>query len=448
MKNVIGIRREDLNKKGEKRVALVPEAVAHFCSKDFRFLVQPGIHPETQENKRAFSDSQYMSENVSIQENLDEADLIFGLKEIQIDAIIPEKAYLFFSHTHKGQIKNRPMLKKLVDQKATLIDYELITDDSNRRLITAFTYYAGYAGMTDSLWALGKKWHDEGILNPFSKIPQSIEKEDLDEIKSILSEVADDIRNYGTPESEPPVVVTILGNGKTSAGSQEMLDLLPFQEITLDQLPSIYETGNRRQVYKLVLTIPEMYRLIDPLSYPDLAGPDFSKMYLQHPERFESNLENVFPYSTIIMNCIIWSPSFPRLITRKDAAIWFEHSKTLQVIGDITCDPEGAIEFSKETWIDDPIFTYFPQDNSSKMGIHSDGISVMAVTNLPCEFSADASIQFCSDLGDVLEGLLSANFQSDLAINAGLPKAIERAVILWKGDFTPKFKYMESYLPK
>jgi alpha-aminoadipic semialdehyde synthase len=120
-----------------------------------------------------------------ISEDLSPADVIFGLKEIHITRILPVKAYLIFSHTYKGQIKNREMLTKFYNLKSTLIDYELITNKNNNRLITAFTYNAGYAGMVDTLWAIGKRWRMDGTPNVFEKIPQAIE-EYLGEIKKIL----------------------------------------------------------------------------------------------------------------------------------------------------------------------------------------------------------------------------------------------------------------------
>ena len=83
MRNIIGIRREDLNKKGEQRVAIVPEIAEEMAEKGFQFMVQPAIHPETQERKRAFEDEEYQKGGASISEKLDDCKLIFGLKEIE-----------------------------------------------------------------------------------------------------------------------------------------------------------------------------------------------------------------------------------------------------------------------------------------------------------------------------------------------------------------------------
>ncbi len=82
--------------------------------------MQSGVHPATGEEKRAFKDSDYRKASAKISEDLSSSDVIFGLKELFHTRILPEKAYYFFSHTHKGQIKNRPMLKKLIESQGHL----------------------------------------------------------------------------------------------------------------------------------------------------------------------------------------------------------------------------------------------------------------------------------------------------------------------------------------
>ncbi len=133
MKNIIGVLREGLSKKGEKRVAVTPEYAKQIVEWGYKLIVQPAAHPETGENKRAFNDEDYNNAGAEISEDLSPADVIFGLKEIDVDRIFPNKTYLFFSHTHKGQKKNRTMLKTLVENNSTVIDYELIRNDKNVR---------------------------------------------------------------------------------------------------------------------------------------------------------------------------------------------------------------------------------------------------------------------------------------------------------------------------
>ncbi len=448
MRNFIGIRREDADKKGEKRVAIVPELVEEMAEKGFQFWVQPAKHPKNGETKRAFLDTEYAYAGASIDEDLQDCRVIFGLKEIGIDHILSQKTYLFFSHTHKGQIKNRPMLKKLVQQKASLIDYELIQHKEGGRILTSFTYFAGYAGMIDSLWTLGKRLEGEGHNTVFSNIPQAVEKGDLQEIRNLFHEIGMKIRENGTPTELPPVITCFLGNGKTSSGAQEIYDILPVREIKLHELQETYEEGDRKYIYKLVLDIPEMYRfkMDSPYHEKKMVRTDLINLYLKEPYHFESNLDQVFPYSMMMMNCIIWAPEFPRLLSREDTARWHKEHKTLRVIGDITCDPEGAIQFSKETWIDRPVFIYDPQTRNEKFGFEGEGIAVMAVTNLPCEFPADASSRFSKELSPYLPAILLADYDSNSPEEAGLPSEIVGATILWKGKFTPTYKYMSLFI--
>lgn len=445
---VLALRREDLDKRGEQRAALTPTQAAALVQQGHQILVQPALHPETGERKRAFEDTAYEAVGATLSEDISAAQVIFGLKEVALDQLLPHKTYLFFSHTHKGQVKNRPALQLMHQRGITLIDYELITDPEGRRRLTAFTYFAGYAGMIDTLWTLGQRLRQRGIGHPIAEVPQSIETGDLDRVKAILSQVAERIRQEGTPAELPPLITTFLGNGKTSSGAQEIYHLLPVQSITLDELPAVYAHGDRHRVYQLVLEVPDMFRVKadSPLARQQLGPREHYQHYLSQPTHFESNLDQVFPYTTLLMNCIIWSLEFPRLLTREQAAQWYAQQQTLEVIGDITCDPEGAIQFSEETWIDEPVFVYHPGTRQSKPGFEGEGIAVMAVTNLPCEFSADASERFAQELASLLPFLAEADYQAESPEAAGLPAELRDACILWRGTFTAKYGYMREYL--
>ena len=100
MSNTIGIRREDLDKKGERRVAITPQLAVRIRLAKHTLLIQPARHPETGEVKRAIPDEEYAAVGAEITEDISGARLILGLKEVDIDHILPEKAYLIFSHTH------------------------------------------------------------------------------------------------------------------------------------------------------------------------------------------------------------------------------------------------------------------------------------------------------------------------------------------------------------
>ena len=450
MNNTIGILREAINKKGEKRVAVTPKFAAEIVKHGYKLIVQPAINPSTGEIKRAFHDDEYLKAGAEINEDLSKTNVIFGLKEIPVKRILPEKVYLLFSHTFKGQLKNREMLKTFIDLRTTLIDYELIRDEHGHRLITAFTFNAGYAGMVDTLWSFGQRLKMKGVPNPFENIPQAVEGEDLQSIEDIISDAGKQISKYGTPSDIPPLITCFLGKGKTSFGAQKIYDLLPVEEITMDRLKEVYFNGSRKKVYKLVLTINEMYRLkagegIDPEVYQRLNKKERRQHYLIYPEFYESNLDTILPYISILMNCILWEPKYPRALPKALMKELFKKNRNIIAIGDITCDPNGSVEFSKETWIDDPVYIYNPLSETVKMGFDGEGVAVMSVTNLPCEFSTDASRQFSKDLSPFLYSIISADYNNSLE-KSGLPDEIKRAVIIWKGNFTDDYFYMKNYI--
>jgi alanine dehydrogenase len=450
MKNVIAIRREDLSKKGEQRVAVTPNYMRLITEAGHTVLVQPGMHPVTHEVKRAHRDTLYTQVGAQIQEDISAADVIVGLKEIGLEYIYPDKVYYCFSHTHKGQLKNRKMLQAFVDNRTTLIDYELVTNGYGERTVTAFTYFAGYAGMIDTLWTMGQRLHGMGKEHPFYAIPQAIRHDDLDEFKRLLAEVGENIEKEGTPTDQPPLICVFLGKGKTSKGAQEILDILPTKRIRPDAIAETFAHGSRHLVYVCVMEIADMFKpmpsldmdlthwaQIDPLERRDI--------YLSNPNHFESTLADYLPYASIVMNCVIWAPKYPRTITKAIMQqAWHAHHQPI-VIGDISCDPNGSVEFSMDTWIDNPVFIYHPDHETANLGMTGEGVAVMAVTNLPCEFSKDSSEQFSKDLAHVIPSIATADYQGTLA-ESDLDDELKRAVIMWQGEFTPAYAYMKEYL--
>ncbi len=172
----IGIRREDKNI-WEKRVPLVPSDVAELIQNyGFRVLVEPAL------DHRAFPDSEYLKVGAEIAEDLSEADIIVGVKEIPISKFMPGKVYLFFSHVIKGQAYNMPMLKTIMEKNCTLVDYEKIESHDGKRLIF-FGRYAGLAGMVESLSAYGKRVAERRNLRIL--FPVSSNLIDIDRLKTV-----------------------------------------------------------------------------------------------------------------------------------------------------------------------------------------------------------------------------------------------------------------------
>ena len=123
-----------------------------------------------------------------------------------------------------------------------------------------------------------------------------------------------------------------------------------------------------------------------------------------------------------------------------------EGEPPLQVIGDISCDIGGAIEFThKVTTPDVPAFVYDPIDNEFRDGFAWRGVAVMSIDNLPAELPLESSLGFSEALKRFVPELAQADYDSDLD-RCGLPPELLQAVILYRGEFTPAYEYMREFI--
>ncbi|RLI64519.1 MAG: hypothetical protein DRO67_04010, partial [Candidatus Asgardarchaeum californiense] len=387
---------------------------------------------------RAFSDQEYIDSGANVSEDLSEAPVIFAVKEIPISLFQPRKTYVFFAHVIKGQKYNMPMLKKMMELGCNLIDYEKITDEHGRRLVF-FGHYAGLAGMFDTLWAFGKRMEIKGIETPFNEIKEAINYKDLNDIKDHLKMLGERIARDGLPDDICPMVVGFAGYGNVSRGAQEILDLLPVEEITPEQLKTLSENYSNNVIYKVVFKEKDM---VDPIS-PD-ANFDLQEYYSK-PELYKPTFEQYLPYLTILMNCIYWEKRYPRLITKDYVERNYNQMK-LEVIGDISVDVNGAIEFTEKTTDSGcPTFVYNPSNKKITDGYEGEGIVVMAVDNLPCELPRESSEAFSKLLFDFVPPIAKADYSVDFD-SLDLPPEVKRAVILYHGKLAPDYEYISKYL--
>ena len=189
----IGIRKET-QYPSERRAALTPDHVKEITSQGIQVLIEPA------EDQRIFKMDEYIDAGAKSVHDLSECDIIFGVKEIPINDLIPRKPQVFFSHTIKGQNYNMPLLQAILDKNVTLIDYELVKNKEGFRIIF-FGKFAGYAGIIDSLWLLGKRLYLDGISTPFSKVTQATEYETLSDAEDSLKQIGYEIRDNGLPEN-------------------------------------------------------------------------------------------------------------------------------------------------------------------------------------------------------------------------------------------------------
>ena len=429
----IGIRLEDKNK-WEARTPLIPLHVKELTEQhDIDVTVQAST-------TRAYTADEYLNAGTTIAENVSECATVFAIKEIPLEALERGKTYVFFSHTIKGQKDNMPMLQRILDLDCQLIDYEKIVDESGRRLVF-FGDYAGMAGMIDTLWALGQRLMSENATTPFCDINQAYQYANLDQAKAAISKVGQIISQKGLQLSSGPLICGFAGYGNVSRGAQEVFDLLPVQELSPDELTA-YEDFDPHLVYKVVFKEQDMVKPIDP-------GADFKLQdYYDHPERYRSVFETYLPHMTVLVNGIYWTERYPRLVTRANLKALFQDEKTprLRVIGDISCDVNGAIECNvRATSPGNPIYVYDPVSEQAQDGHRGPGVVVLAVDNLPCELPRESSAHFSSTLLPFVPEIANANCGASLD-ESGLSTAIKRAVITWRGQLTPDFQYLARFL--
>ncbi len=431
----IGIRREDKNE-WEARVPLIPSDVKKLVSNGIEVFLQPS-------KIRVFSDQEYIDVGAIISEDLSSCSVILAVKEIPINFIEKGKTYVFFSHTIKGQDYNMPLLQKMIDKKTQLIDYERIINEKGQRLIF-FGKHAGLAGMIDSIWALGKRLEYEGIQTPFSKIRKTFEYRGLENAKKQIAKIADEIIRVGIPKEMRPLVCGFSGYGNVSRGAQEIFDIFPHKEISPHELLSNKDLfdESKHVLYKVIFKESD---LVEPRSTNDKFE---LQDYYDNPGRYKSKFENYLPQLSMLMNCIYWDTQYPRLITLdylKKA--WLKSGKQkLKIIGDISCDIDGAIQCTvKSTEPGNPVYVYNPLGASVNDGVEGAGLVIMAVENLPCELAEEASKSFSKVLVDFIPDIIKADY-NDSFENLKLPSELRKGMILHRGELTSEYKYLEKYL--
>ncbi len=435
MPNRIGVRLECKNE-WERRVALIPADVADLVARGVEIWVES--FP-----RRIFTDAEYEQAGAKPVNDVGPCEIVLGIKEMPKEFFRSGGAYMFFSHTIKGQTYNMEMLARLVEQKCTLLDYEAVTDGDGRRLIF-FGRHAGIAGMIDTLWTLGRRLEAMGHKTPFLNIRPAHRYPDLDEIKTAMSSVGARISKEQLPAELAPMVIGITGYGNVSRGAQEIFDLLPHVDVAPDELVD-FIPANRDLRNRLVKVVYKENDLVQPV---DPSKPFHLQEYYDHPERYRSVFDPQLKILSVLVHCIYWDERYPKLAdTDQLRKLYADHSNPrLIVVGDITCDVDGSLSCTvRDTEPGDPVYVYDPETRNARSGFEGPGLAVMAVGNLPCELPRDASTSFSHALREYIPAMAAADLASHFE-DVRLPDPIRRSVILWNGRFTPQFEYMAKFL--
>ncbi|KAL9643444.1 hypothetical protein ABK040_010059 [Willaertia magna] len=461
----IGIRREDKNV-WERRVPLTPSQCEELIKEHgIKIIIQPST-------SRAFSEEEYKEAGCEINEDLSSAQTILAVKEVPAHLLLPNKTYMFFSHTIKGQWYNMNMLDTILEKKIRLIDYERIvkeveipgteTKTVEERLVR-FGPFAGNAGVIDSLHILGERLLTQyGYSSPFISISYAKNYISLEICKYALNEIGRKINAYGIHKDLFPMTFVMTGKGgSVCQGMKEMITQLQPPEVTHKtvefltsptELRALWEKKERgevtkedcRKIYVLICGPEHMVRHKTRFNEP------FDKFdYYAHPDEYEPIFhETVIPYTRVLLNGMYWNARFPRLITNNQAKQLIDQNRfPLICVGDISCDPLGSVEFLvKTTTISSPVYVNNIKEDKIYDGtVKGEGVAMLAVDHLPAEFPRSSSSLFGSHLfpfiPDIARSFHSMGSPIDTQFKF-LPAEIRKAVVTANGRLTPQYEYI------
>jgi len=430
----IGIRLEDKSK-WERRVPLTPaDAAGVQACFGHRLIVQPSPI-------RVYADREYREAGIEVSDAALDADILIAVKEIPPALYRPGKVYVNFAHVIKGQARNMPLLREYLSRGCTLVDYECIADEHNRRLIF-FSVHAGYAGTIEALRALGLRLQGRGVATPLAEILAPHAYPDLTAAEAHLREVGERLR-AANRAGAAPLTIGVAGYGNVARGVQTVLSWLPTARVAPADLPAAASAPAAAPLLVCEFREQDMVRPRDGRAF---ALQD----YYDHPEGYEGRFAEHLDHLDLLVNTIFWTERYPRLLTADWAAGQFRDGREprLQVVGDISIDIEGSIQISvKATQPDAPCYVVDPVAGEVRDGVDGRGIVVMAVDNLPCELPREASEHFSTVLKDMVGDLGNCDWSADF-LDLDLPPHLKRAVIVHRGELAPRYAYLAEYLDR
>eukprot|EP01098_Paradermamoeba_levis_P010978 TRINITY_DN464_c0_g1_i1.p1 TRINITY_DN464_c0_g1~~TRINITY_DN464_c0_g1_i1.p1 ORF type:complete len:793 (-),score=261.03 TRINITY_DN464_c0_g1_i1:672-2990(-) len=436
---VIGIRREDKSR-WERRVPLAPQHIANLVSKGVKVIIQPSP-------LRVFSDEEYKRVGAIVQEDLSPASTILGVKEVPKEKLLPDRTYMFFSHTIKAQPKNMAMMDELLAKNIRLIDYERVVDDNNNRLIR-FGKFAGYAGMIDFLHLLGDRLLGMGYSTPFLHIGYSHMYSNLESAMNAVFSLGRALVNQKLPKSISPLVFVFTGTGAVTSGALEIFKLLPHQFVEVDDLPALFKDAEKldRNILYGVIASSETYMVPK-----DPTKKFVKKEFYSNPENYINAFSTkIAPYMSVMVNGTYGDVRYPRMLTTEQMEKLQKDKKSRLIgIAELSCDVEGAIEFMKKTTtIDNPFYMYDVAKRRVHNDLEGDGILFLAVDNLPSELPREASMYFGDHLFPFIEKLAWSDASKPVPEQLDLPKPLRSAVITANGQLAPAYQYIADLRKK
>ena len=384
----------------DKRVVLSPE----ICKEALGLY--PGLEIIAESSDiRIIPDEAYQKAGIKVTDDITDCDVILGVKEVPIDALISNKKYFFFSHTFKKQPYNRKLIQAILAKNIELYDHEVITAQNNLRLI-GFGYYAGVVGSYNGIRTYGLKYD-------LFDMPKSKDLPDKIALVNELNKI-----------NLPAIKIVLTGTGRVGNGAKEMLDAMYIKQVSVES----FLTEEFDEPVYVQLDVLDYNRRKDGIQ-KDMFD------FFDHPEEYDGD----FKRFTRVANLFIAghyhndaAPDFYTLDNTKDSKF------NIKVVADISCDIGSPISSTlRASTIADPIYGYDPKTGEEADYKIATNIAVMAVDNLPAELPKDASDGF----GEMfLEHVIPAFFDSD---KNGI---LLRARMTQNGQLTDRYKYLQDYV--
>ncbi|KNZ82307.1 Alpha-aminoadipic semialdehyde synthase, mitochondrial [Termitomyces sp. J132] len=454
-------RREDPKRIWERRAPLTPKGVKE--------LVEGGVNVEIEHcDRRVFKDEEYIAAGASIAHTLSNSHIILGIKEPPLAEILTSgitaplnsawanrgyvkipRTHLMFSHTVKGQAYNMPLLAKFVVQKGRrtpnagliprIVDYEMLTDESGKRTV-GFGWFAGVAGVLESLSSMAQSHLENGIATPFLSTPRPHTHPTLQSIRQALRTIGDRIAQGGIPPALGPFVVGLTGNGNVAHGCLDILQELPIEKVEIKDLHTLVKNPDTplNKIY-LAHAKPQDYFIRRDGQPYDRAH------YYAYPQSYRSTFHEkvcclIFPFLLF---------PFPLFYTFHSAAhplsLALDRARAFKGfrfrnIGDISCDIEGGLQFlTKSTTLTAPSYKITPPPLP---GVSLPEVQMMAVDILPATLPLDASVSFERAVLPFVWRIVAGYMRAE-GVGGFLDEALEHATIARRGELMEGYRSLE-----
>jgi saccharopine dehydrogenase (NAD+, L-lysine forming) len=352
---------------------------------------------------RCFSDKEYASAGIEVKADLQDCDILLGIKEVPKDQLVADKTYFFFSHTKKKQAANQAMFQAILEDHITLIDYECLTHEDGQRIL-GFGFFAGVVGAHNGIVAYGQR-------------TGAFELERVYKSKHFKALIH---TYFGL--RLPPIKVAVTGTGRVSSGVLEIMNLMGIKEVE----PEEYVRKDFAYPVFVHLRGQDLY------GHKVTGGYRRERFHLQ-PGDYECLFEPYLSTTDILMNGIYWSPEIPPLFSMEDLK---RPDFRITTIADITNDLRGSVPCNiGDSTIEDPVYGVDKRTGKKTAPYLPDSIDIMAIGNLPNELPRDASQYFGEQfIKFVLPELWKKH--SDV---------LERATMVKGGHLTHAFEYLADY---